>query len=157
MTCTQCKTNLLPGDLVYNRMLAACCPVCGVVMYEPQKEAEPKLLKLAEYNQQVLNAIDIVEQPKEDTEDQYFIMYGTEEGEYYNPEKVVGVWGATELATIMAYYRETGVLRLPKLWRAPRFGAHDYDFIQPKWVIFTKAETMFTRIEGMQEVERMQE
>lgn len=100
-----------------------------------QKAIQPmddSLLKLGEYNMKTRETFTVDEAK---TDDQYFVMYGDTEYEGFDPTKIYGVWGASELASIMSYYRQSGILKIPHHGYHP-MGMQYWSYEQPKWVHF---------------------
>lgn len=109
---------------------------------------DPTLLKLGEYNKKMVERFEMVRVPEEQHADQYFLMFGMDEGEAFNPENIRGVWGAEPMAKVIAGYRQDGILRIPHpaymMHRA--HGEMRYEYVQPSWCYFLNVDSIIHKV-----------
>jgi hypothetical protein len=105
------------------------------------------LLKIAQYNRKAVETFEMVTAPADFFDDQYFVVYGMKEFETFNPDNIRGVWGAANVATMMARFRQDGILRIPV--NAHHYGrpfVTEYETVQPLWCYFLKAEAVIHKV-----------
>lgn len=116
----------------------------------------PGLLKLAEYNTRVRETFEIIEDTTLEYAPQYFIMYIMEEGEHFNPEHIVGFQTEQAVATAMAYFRSTGILR----WEEHHYWQRDPDRfteVQPIALFILRTEGIMRKVKRFEHEQVLQE
>ena len=128
-------------------MKVLLCPYCGHTIHNATEAGQARLDLYEKKNTTTVKRFTIHEQKAQESHAQYFIVYGSEIG----PLKVHGLTDAAEVASTMAYFRSTGVLRLNHAYH-PRFT--NYEYIQDVAHVFvTHTEHVMSRVMGMQEID----
>lgn len=79
-------------------------------------------------NKETVQTFEVLSVPSDHLEDQYLIVYTKHEGEYFDPEKIFGVYGADQVAYIVGHFRKTGVLLRPVMFPYGSWAADQYPY-----------------------------